>query len=148
MSQIMEADEWELLSEFSVPSELHNEIKAVEVVAEVIEGLGISKEQSTKLKTAVAEAVMNAIEHGNKFNPCLEVDIRVQANQNMLLISVSDQGAGGFIPKYEPPDLQAKLAGEQSPRGWGLFLIRKMVDRMDFREEAGHNIIDLYLYKE
>lgn len=144
----MEADEWEVISEFTIPSEQHHVIKAVEDVIQAVDGLGISKEQIFRLKTAVSEAVMNAAEHGNKFNPCLEVDIQVRANRKMLLISVSDQGAGGSIPKYETPDLQAKLVGKQSPRGWGFFLIEKMVDRMEVREEAGRNIIDLYLYRE
>ena len=39
------------------------------------------------------------------------------------------------------PDLEAKLAGEQSPRGWGLFLIKNMVDEMNIQQdESGHTI--------
>jgi serine phosphatase RsbU (regulator of sigma subunit)/anti-sigma regulatory factor (Ser/Thr protein kinase) len=142
------ADRWELLSEFSLPSEKHNEIKAVEYVSQVIDGLGISDEQMESLMTAVAESVMNAIEHGNQYNPNLEVEIRILTSRNTILISVADQGEGGPIPNLEKPDLFAKLAGEQSPRGWGFFLIERMVDRMVFRQEEGRNIIDLYLNRE
>lgn len=148
MLDTMVPDGWELLYEFSLPSEKPNEIKAVECVLRVIDGLGITGEQLERLKTAVAESVMNATEHGNQYNPDLEVEIRILASHNTLLISVADQGAGGPIPNLEKPDLLAKIAGEQSPRGWGFFLIEKMVDRMVLRQEEGRNIIDLYLNRE
>lgn len=145
LSKSFEEDAWKILSEFSVPSQEHNEHKAVKGVLEVIEGLGISDQRITHLKTAVAEATMNAMEHGNKLNPFLNVDIRVEVNSKTLHISIADQGAGGQIPKYERPDLQEKLMERQTPRGWGFFLIENMVDRMDLRQEGGHNIIDLYI---
>jgi hypothetical protein len=68
---------------------------------------------------------MNAIEHGNKFRPdpafirCSFQKIPEGALQTRLATSQSQAGN---------PDLDAKLAGLQSPRGWGLFLIKNMVD--------------------
>jgi anti-sigma regulatory factor (Ser/Thr protein kinase) len=43
------------------------------------------------------------------------------------------------------PDLEAKLSGQQSPRGWGLFLIRNMVDEMRVTTVPGHNVMELIL---
>ena len=54
--------------------------------------------------------------------------------------SVSDSGGG---PARQPvaPDLGAKLKGEQSPRGWGLFLMRNMVDQCSDEVDAnGHRV--------
>jgi anti-sigma regulatory factor (Ser/Thr protein kinase) len=145
---IVDEEGWETLFEFSVPSLLHNEHKVVEGVIQAIDGLEMSQAKITQLKTAVSEAAMNAIEHGNKYNPCLNVDIRVQVNPSTLFISISDQGAGGLIKKYDKPDLQEKLKEQQTPRGWGFFLIENMVDRMELRQAEGRNIIDLYLNRE
>jgi anti-sigma regulatory factor (Ser/Thr protein kinase) len=148
LSRSINEDAWKILSEFSIPSQQHNEHKAVNGVLQAIEGLPISEQRITQLKTAVAEATMNAMEHGNQLNPVLNADIRVEANSKTLHISIADQGAGGVIPDIEKPDLQEKLKERQSPRGWGFFLIENMVDRMDLRQEGGHNIIDLYLNLE
>ena len=43
---------------------------------------------------------------------------------------VTDQGGEKPIPDAVTPDIEAKLAGEQTPRGWGLFLIEQMVDEV------------------
>lgn len=148
MAAIIEEEEWEILSEFSIPSYPHNELKVVEGVMQALDGLEMSETKISQLKTAVSEAAMNAIEHGNKNNPDLTVETRVRINRNVIFISISDQGAGGLITKPERPDLQEKLKERQSPRGWGFFLIENMVDRMELRQAGGRNIIDLYMYRE
>jgi hypothetical protein len=48
----------------------------------------------------------------------------------------------------EDPDIEAKLRGEQSPRGWGLFLIENMVDGMVVSTEDSKHTIDLILLLE
>ena len=55
------------LAELSVPSEAGNERRAMEEVAGTVEGLGLPDRTLERLKTAVAEATMNAMEHGNRY---------------------------------------------------------------------------------
>ena len=55
------------LAELSVPSEPGNERRAMEEVAATVEGLGLPDRTLERLKTAVAEATMNAMEHGNHY---------------------------------------------------------------------------------
>ena len=55
------------LAELSVPSEPGNERRAMEEVAAAVEGLGLTERDLERLKTAVAEATMNAMEHGNQY---------------------------------------------------------------------------------
>ena len=45
-------------------------------------------------------------------------------------------------------DLEAKLAGLQTPRGWGLFLIENMVDEMNVLSDEVHHTIELVVYIE
>jgi anti-sigma regulatory factor (Ser/Thr protein kinase) len=47
----------------------------------------------------------------------------------------------------EVPDLDAKLAGFQSPRGWGLFLMRELVDEVRTRDSAGGHTVELVLHR-
>jgi serine/threonine-protein kinase RsbW len=55
---------WRVLAELSVPSEPGNERHAAEVVAGAIRDVGLEGQRLERLKTAVAEATMNAMEHG------------------------------------------------------------------------------------
>ena len=98
-----------------------------------------------RLKTAVAETTMNAMEHGNHYKPDLPVEIIVRASNQQVIVSICDFGGKEVIPASETPDLEAKLASLQSPRGWGLFLIKNMVDEMDIRTEQDRHTIDLIL---
>jgi anti-sigma regulatory factor (Ser/Thr protein kinase) len=135
-----------LLAEFSLPSEPGSERLAMERVAEAVLGLGLPERRLKRLKTAVAEAAMNAIEHGNRNRPELPVDIRVLASDTDLSVQITDQGEGQPIPEPETPDLEAKLAGLQRARGWGLFLIKNMVDELDVTSDGAHHTIALTLH--
>ena len=122
------------LDAFAVASEPGNERLAISRVAETASSAGISAGRLERLKTAVAEATMNAIEHGNKNRAEIPVDVEIIQTGDEITVAISDQGGA---PTQDPaadaeePDLVKKLAGAQRPRGWGLFLIRNMVDAME-----------------
>jgi serine/threonine-protein kinase RsbW len=112
-------------------------------VVEAVAGLRPDSAWLERLKTAVSEATMNAIEHGNRNQPDLEVAIRVAARPDEVVVRIRDHGGGRPIPEVETPDIEAKLAGEQNPRGWGLFLIENMVDEMNVSSDETHHTIEL-----
>jgi serine phosphatase RsbU (regulator of sigma subunit)/anti-sigma regulatory factor (Ser/Thr protein kinase) len=134
------------LARFTTPSEPGNEREVMERVAEVVADLTLDEGRLNRLKTAVSEATMNAIEHGNKGRSDLLVEVRVFASEQAVVVRITDQGDGGPSPgTAEEPDIEAKLLGEQSPRGWGLFLIRNMVDDMRVFEDEAHHTVDLIM---
>ena len=64
-----------------------------------------------------------------------------------LKVRITDQGGDrGALPDVETPDLEAKLAGLQTPRGWGLFLIQNMVDRLETAVNEHHHTIELVMH--
>ena len=132
------------LAVFAVASEPGNERVALARVAEAVAGTGLVDKRLDRLKTAVAEATMNAIEHGNLNRPEIPVDIEVTQVGTDIIVTITDQG-GARVPAgpTEQPDLARKLAGEQSARGWGLFLIRNMVDAMDVTTEGTRHTVRL-----
>ena len=99
-----------------------------------------------KLKTAVGEATMNAMEHGNQYREQAPVSIRLETTPDRLSVFITDQGGGQDIPEPETPDLEAKLEGMQSPRGWGLFLIKNMVDDLQVTTDDRHHTVELILH--
>ncbi len=148
------SDDQHRMAAFSIASEPGNERQAMEQVSEAVAGLGISAERLERLKTAVAEATMNAMEHGNHYQANLPVEIEVAVFENTpagprdLSVRIRDHGGSQIIPQSEAPDLDAKLAGLQSPRGWGLFLIKNMVDEMRVTSDATHHTVELILHLE
>jgi anti-sigma regulatory factor (Ser/Thr protein kinase) len=76
------------------------------------------------------------------------VELEVWASQEKLSVIIRDSGSSQPIPETGTPDLDAKLAGEQSPRGWGLFLIEKMVDEMKVSSDESHHTLELVIYMQ
>ena len=133
-----------MLAEFTLASEPGNERAALAQVADAVAGAGLTPDQIERLKTAVAEATMNAIEHGNHNRPELDVAIRVTGTGSGIAVSITDHGGAAPAPAdIERPDLDKKLHGLQSPRGWGLFLIQNMVDAMTVSEGDGLHTLRL-----
>ena len=135
------------LAELSIPSEPGNERRATEEVARAVSGLGLPERTLERLKTAVAEATMNAMEHGNRYIPEVPVKIEVWLLEKRLLVRIIDRGGSPPpSPNAQTPELEAKLEGMQTPRGWGLFLIKNMVDEMRVSGNPDHHTIELIIY--
>jgi serine phosphatase RsbU (regulator of sigma subunit)/anti-sigma regulatory factor (Ser/Thr protein kinase) len=134
-----------VLTEFEEPSAPGNERRIMDRVAAATAELGLDKKRFERLKTAVSEAAMNAIEHGNRMNVELPVHVRASVDGDELVVRIVDNGGGRDIPEPETPDLEAKLDGRQKPRGWGLFLMKKMVDDVRIHTTNMHHSIELVM---
>jgi anti-sigma regulatory factor (Ser/Thr protein kinase) len=132
------------LAAFAVASDPGNERLALARVAEAVAASGLAPARLERLKTAVAEATMNAIEHGNGGRPEIPVDVEVIQDGDDIIVAITDLGGEHAAPgPVEEPDLGLKLDGEQRARGWGLFLIRNMVDAMQVRTDGPRHTIRL-----
>jgi anti-sigma regulatory factor (Ser/Thr protein kinase) len=134
------------LDAFTLASEPGNERLALARVAGTVKDLGLSEARLERLKTAVAEATMNAIEHGNGNRAEIPVEVEVTQDGDDIIVAISDQGGEAHAAAQnagdpEEPDLLKKLDGAQTPRGWGLFLIRNMVDAMNVTTDGQRHTI-------
>jgi serine phosphatase RsbU (regulator of sigma subunit)/anti-sigma regulatory factor (Ser/Thr protein kinase) len=136
-----------MLLTLELPGAPGNERVAMDRVAEAVGPLGLDPARLERLKTAVSEATMNAIEYGSGSDPDVPVEITVARANGELRVRITDRALGGPIPgdDAEVPDLEAKLAGLQKARGWGLFLIRSMVDNVEVTPGDGHQTVTLTL---
>lgn len=140
---------WDTLDEFMIPSEPGNERQAMKRVAEIVRDLGLPARRLEQLKTAVAEATMNAMEHGNHYHPDLPVQITVRASKSAVAVCITDEGSSpAALPVTDEPNLEAKLAELQAPRGWGLFLIKNLVDEMRVTSDDTHHTVELIVSLE
>jgi anti-sigma regulatory factor (Ser/Thr protein kinase) len=118
-------------------------------VAAAIADLGLPAARLERLKTAVSEATMNAIEYGSQGQPDVPVDIVVETTAETIVVRITDRALSGAIPlDAEAPDIERKLAGAQKARGWGLFLIRNMVDSMDVTSDGSTQTVTLTMARE
>jgi serine/threonine-protein kinase RsbW len=145
---LSQASAWRTLADFSLVSEPGNEKIAMHLVEEAVRQLNLPPDRLERLKTAVAEATMNATEHGNGFRSDLPVTIQVMASENIMSVQITDYGENGPIEFGEKPEIEAKLNGHQSMRGWGFFLIEKMVDEVQIKNGDANHTIQLFLYLE
>jgi serine/threonine-protein kinase RsbW len=115
----------------NLPSELGFEKVAMSTAASMAELMGFSNDRIDDLKTAVAEACINAIEHGNQFSNKLVVGVELSNCNDQLEVRVIDDGRGiAHIPAV--PNIDRKIHGEEDPRGMGMFLIQALVDEAEW----------------
>jgi anti-sigma regulatory factor (Ser/Thr protein kinase) len=139
------------LTAFSLPGAQGNEREAMDRVAAAVADLGLPSDRLERLKTAVSEAAMNAIEYGSQSREDVPFDVEVEVTPADVIVRVTDRALSGTVPTdAETPDIERKLAGEQKPRGWGLFLIEHMVDAMDVSTDdaAGTQTVTLRMARQ
>jgi len=124
----------------SLPSRLGYERLAMEASAAMARLMGFSPARIEDLRTAVSETCINAIEHGNKLNAVNRVDVLIRSNAPTLTVQIFDNGSGFESTTHFVPHLEKKISGEENARGWGLFLIEKLVDHVEFKTmpKLGH----------
>jgi serine/threonine-protein kinase RsbW len=119
--------------EVRLPSRLGFEKVAMSTAAGMAKLMGFSQDRIEDLKTAVAEACINAMEHGNQMNASIPVSVVLSMKSNELEVKVMDNGTGIETPaSAAAPDIDRKMAGEEEARGMGMFLIQALVDEAEW----------------
>lgn len=129
--------------EIFIPSTLGFEKVARNAAAAVAEEMGFSPDRIEDLKTAVAEACMNAIEHGNQQDKTASVTVLLTAVQNNRLeVHVADEGLKPMPDEFPEPGRY----GEDN-RGWGMFFITSLMDEVEItRLPKGGNQVRMVIY--
>jgi serine/threonine-protein kinase RsbW len=106
--------------------------------------VGFLPERVEDLKTAVSEACLNAMEHGNQNRPDKRVLVSMNYKDHVFSVSVMDEGEGmGETPEIpDIPNIENKIENLETPRGLGMFLIKQLVDQVEFNQvtKEGHMV--------
>ena len=121
--------------ELHLASNLGSEKIAIEKAESLAKKMGFSADRIEDLKTAVAEACINAMEHGNKFDQDTKVGVILTANTTSLRIAVHDQGTG--INPENIPEKRTDDSGLLRKRGHGIFIIKKLVNEFSYEAKQG-----------
>ncbi len=116
---------------YTLDSTLESVNTAEETATRIAEQLGFGEEDVMKISMAVREASVNAILHGNSYDPNKKMTLIFERTPDSLVIRVADQGEG-LNPEEVPDPLAPENLLKQSGRG--IFLIRSFMDEVRFRD--------------
>lgn len=118
--------------------------KAVDVVARA---LGMSQVDVEAASVATIEACLNAMEHGGRDELVVRLHAEHDGKGNRLVVEVEDHGSG-FDPASVTPASPSRVLGCAAKRGWGLTLIRELMDEVKIRSAPGLTVVSMAKYVE
>lgn len=119
--------------EIQISSKTENLNVVESLVDEVCEEFKVNEDYYGNILIALTEAVSNAIQHGNKFNPDKNIDLQFLPNEKELVFKVRDEGAGFDFANLPDPTEPENI---EKPHGRGIYLMKHLADKVEFSEEG------------
>jgi anti-sigma regulatory factor (Ser/Thr protein kinase)/CheY-like chemotaxis protein len=114
--------------------------------------------ETEEVATAFREILMNAMEHGGKFDPSQHVEVSYVRTRRMVLCRVKDPGQGFSLeelehsaianPEEDPfKHMETREAQGRRPGGFGILMATKLVDDLIYNEKGNEVLLVKYLDK-
>ena len=129
--------------ELKLPILKNMELVATQTADVVAKHMQLSEEKSGEISMALIEACINAFEHSESKS---EVYIHFMIDDENLTIKVIDKGKGFDESNVKIPKIESKLNTDERKRGWGIMLIKELMDSVDF--ESDHTGTTLTMVKK
>jgi anti-sigma regulatory factor (Ser/Thr protein kinase)/ActR/RegA family two-component response regulator len=125
----------------------------------VREFLDLSQADENKVATACREMLLNAMEHGGRFDPERRIEIGYIRARRVVLIRIKDPGEGFSLKENldtaanNPPDdalhhLKHREAQGIRPGGYGILLAKNLVDELFYVEQGNEVLLIKYIDDE
>jgi serine/threonine-protein kinase RsbW len=116
---------------YTLESSLDSVNKVEQTAEQMAKKAGVDEDELFKITMAVREAAVNAVLHGNSYDPDKRITASFENTGDSLVIRIADQGKG-----LDPETLPDPLAPENLLRGSGrgIFLIRSFMDEVHFKQ--------------
>jgi DNA-binding NarL/FixJ family response regulator/anti-sigma regulatory factor (Ser/Thr protein kinase) len=112
--------------------------------------------ETEEVATAFREILLNAMEHGGKFNPTQHVEVSYVRTQRMVLCKVKDPGTGFSLEELKhsaianPPDqpflhMEERENRGMRPGGFGILMSKKLVDDLIYNDKGNEVLLIKYL---
>jgi sigma-B regulation protein RsbU (phosphoserine phosphatase) len=126
----------------TLPNDIETIPQLNEFIDTVAEEIGLDMSLTMSLNLAIEEAVVNVMEYAYPEGEQGNVDIEVSADERWLTFIISDNGIP-FDPTTQE-DADTTLSAEERPiGGLGIFLVRQLMDSINYQRENGKNILTL-----
>jgi serine/threonine-protein kinase RsbW len=112
-----------------IPSEVGDMRIVQDAILQRMHDAGFNGDSCFAVKLALEESLVNAVKHGNHFDPNRSVTIRYEITPDCVRINVKDEGAG-FDPQKVPDPTAAENLTK--PSGRGIMLMRAYMDEVTY----------------
>jgi len=116
---------------YRLESTLESVNKAEEMADQAAAQAGFDEDTRGGISMAVREGMINAVLHGNAYDPAKRVNLTFEHTGSDLIITIADEGKG-FVPDEVPNPLAPENLLKDSGRG--IFLMRTFMDEVRFRK--------------
>ena len=125
-------------------------LKDMELVAThtsdvVSKHMNLSEEKSAEVSMALIEACINAFEHSETKE---DIYIHFIISDENLTIKVIDKGVGFDASAIKLPNIDDKVGSKERKRGWGLMLIKELMDKVDYESDNTGTTLTMTKNKE
>lgn len=123
---------------YRLDSTLETVDNAEQTATRIASESGFAEEEVLQIAMAVREAAVNAVLHGNAYDPDKKIDLEFERTNQGLVITIRDEGKG-----LDPAKIPDPLAPENllKTSGRGIFLIRSFMDDVQINpSQAGTEI--------
>ena len=112
-------------------------------VSDILEKHAYPEIEAHKLVLAVDEVCANLIIHANNCNPQESLNLSIFYNKNKSIIfEITDRGVAFDMNRYQEPTL-SELVDSKRKGGLGLMLVKRIMDKIEFKSEKNSNICRL-----
>ena len=126
-------DEYSVIESLKLTSSYNSVADIERLIDKVCTGVGVNEDAYGNVLIAVTEAVNNAIQHGNKENEALTINVSVSDNEKNVCFSIKDEGQGFDFDNLPDPTAPENILKEN---GRGIFLMRNLADKVEFTHEG------------
>jgi serine/threonine-protein kinase RsbW len=133
------------MSSIQLPAKIENMELLVRFISNIARRLGFPGKRVKEIELATEEALVNII---NYAYPDYSGDIKVTCTQdksNAFVIKIEDTGIAFDIDSLKDPDISAGIS-DREVGGLGVFLIRKLMDKVRYHRKNNKNILELVVH--
>ena len=127
-----------ILELYATPKEV---MRAVEALQEFGRKEGISEKALFGPALCLEECASNVVDHALHRDAERRFQVTVEYSDNALTIELRDPG-----PEFDPTavsDRKPQAEEDDIPGGWGIQLVRRYMDEIRYKREAGENVLSL-----
>jgi len=116
-------------------------MRAVETMQEFAQAQGVPEKLIFGLALALEECGSNIVNHALQRDAQKQFHVAVERHENAFVIELRDDG-----PEFDPTaaaDRKPQAEADDLPGGWGIQLVRRYMDDIQYRRERGENVLRL-----
>ncbi len=135
------------MSQLRLPAKVENLKEFMRFVSDFAKAEGFAVKRIREIELATEEALINIFNYAYPDNETGEVEVRCKMeDRTSLVIEILDTGEPFDIQSIPEPDLTLDVS-ERKVGGLGIYLIKQMVNRVQYRREGQSNILTLVIDK-